>query len=506
MKSRWLLAAWLSTLALAAAACGGSTNETSPSSLLGAEAVAWREARYAAGHAGVENLSRFFDQHVVVEHRAYESVFRGRRSYLKAFGVYLEVSGTQTSDPAEPMSLLLSAEGMLDQYSNPWQLSMAPAADDWMIRARMGPHGYTHVVMSTSAAHWRSYWPTPPALDGIEGLANRYVALWNGAKGVDVADVYGKEASVKDTLAGLSLSGSRGIRAAVGSEEWPDVPRMEIVVLPEVPEDAPTSRPPRGPAIYFGPAVPGTTESDELVLLLQVDDGSGCPGVVGAAMAVKHDRITREQRYHEVESLRRCFDTGTLKPGWWEGINIPEPVLHELTGTVTWSDPSRSVEVYNGTSASNEYVRWGLERFAVAGMTLPKVDSVTFVTQQSECPLGRPGYSRYDDSGGDIFLCFQADQADASGVEQTLLHELAHVWMRQNIEHSTEQAFMKLVGVSRWEDPNDDWDQRGVEQAANTMMFGLSDEPMTMEAAGCEGFVAEFRLLSGVDPLAPCFP
>jgi hypothetical protein len=301
------------------------------------------------------------------------------------------------------------------------------------------------------------------------------------------------------------VRGLRRIRAAVGSGEWPDLPQMGISVLPDaLGNGSSTSRPLRGPAIYFGPAVPGTTEADEMVLLLQVDDGSGCPGVVGAAMGVEHRRITWERRYHGVESVRRCFETSTLRPGWWQGIDIPEPVLHELTGTVTWADPSRSVEVYNGTPAMNEYVRWSLRRFADAGLTLPKVDTVTFVTQQSSCPLGRRGFSRYDESGGEIFLCFQPDQADESETEETLLHELSHVWMYQNVKHSTEQAFLRSVGVSRWEDPDDDWGQRGVERAADTMMSGLMNEPPALGTAACEAFAARFTLLTGVDPLAPC--
>jgi hypothetical protein len=512
---RWWLVACLTALALVAAGCSGASHETSSSSRFGAEAVAWLEARYAAGHACVANLTRFFDEHVVVEDRVGGRVIRGRGAYLEACGLFAANRGTGNSDPAEPMAMLVSADQIFDQFHYPAHVSWAPGLDHWVVVGTVGPHGYTHVMTSASIEHWRARVPTLQGLDRLEDLADRYVALWNGGEGVDAADVYNTGASVEDTLRGFSAQGLKELRAAVGSGKWPDLPQMEISVLPEDLGGGPTpSRPPRVRAIYVGPAVPGTTESDEMILLLQVDDGSGCPGVVGAAMAVDEGRITWERRYYQVELVRRCLDTSTLKPGWWEGIDIPEPVVHDLTGTVTWAEPHRSVKVYNGTHEIDDYVRWGLQRFADAGLVLPKVDSVTFVLDQSKCSLTSPGFARSDASGADISLCFQPDDvcdaADCSSwtttASQTLLHEYSHAWMAQNVTASTQRAFMRSVGVSRWQDFDDDWGQRGVEQAANTMMLGLMDETLAMEPAACEAFAMEFRLLTEVDPLATCPP
>jgi hypothetical protein len=129
-------------------------------------------------------------------------------------------------------------------------------------------------------------------------------------------------------------------------------------------------------------------------------------------------------------------------------------------------------------------------------------------------PAGASRVSAVRQLGWNIFLCFQTDQVCddvdcttwTSDAGQTLLHEYSHPWMAQNLTENTQRAFMRLVGVSRWEDPDEDWDQRGVEQAANTIMFGLMNEPLSMEPAACQAFAAKFRLLTGVDPLAPCPP
>jgi hypothetical protein len=514
MRRCWLVAC-LTALALVASGCIGASHVTSPSSRFGAEAVAWREARYAAGHACIANLTRFLDEHVVVDDRVGGRVVQDRRTYLEACGLFAASHGTGNSDPAEPMALLVSADQILDQFHYPAHVSWTPDVDHWVTVGTVGPRGYTQVMTSASIEHWRTQVPTLQGLDRLEELADRYVALWNGGEGVDAAEVYDMRASVEDTLRGFSAQGLVELRAAVGSGRWPDLPQMEISVLTgDLADGSTPSQPPHVRAIYVGPAVPDTSESDQMVLLLQVDDGSGCRGVVGAGMAVDKGRITWERRYHEVELVRRCFDTSTLKPGWWEGIDIPEPVVHELTGTVTWAEPSRLVEVYNGTPETDEYVRWGLQQFADAGLVPPEVDSVTFVLDQDTCPLTRPGFARYDGPGADVSLCFQPDDvcdgADCSSwtttASRTLLHEYSHAWMARNVTSSTQRAFMRSVGVSRWQDLDDDWGQRGVEQAANTMMLGLMDEPLAMEPAVCAAFTARFRLLTEVDPPAPCSP
>jgi hypothetical protein len=510
------LVACTAAVALSVAGCLGGVRQRPVASSFGAEAVAWREARYAAGGACVANLDRFFDKRAVVEDRVEaRRVYTGRSAFLEHYHRSAMNRGIGTCDPAEPLGLFLSADEILDQFSLPARVSWDPAIEDGMVLGTVGPHGYTHVIMSASVEHWRGAIPPLPGLDRLEGLATRYVALWNGDPSVDAAHIYDTATSVEDTLEGFSVHGLEELRATVGTGRWPDLPPMRISPLPVVrPGASAPASAPRGQAVYVGPAVASSTESDVMVLLLQVDDGSGCPGVVGVAIAVDHGRISRERRYHAVDAVRRCFDTSTLQPGWWEDLDIPAPVVHELTGTATWSDPDRSVAVYNGTPAMNTYVRWGLKRFADAGLTPPKVDAVSFALDQHVCPIERRGYVRYDAAGADVSLCYEPDQVcDDAGcatwterAAQTLLHEFAHVWMYQNLTEDTKSSFMRQVGVSRWADPDDDWGDRGVERAANTMMAGLMAEPLAMDPAACGAFGTRFSILTGVRPLAPCSP
>jgi hypothetical protein len=68
---------------------------------------------------------------------------------------------------------------------------------------------------------------------------------------------------------------------------------------------------------------------------------------------------------------------------------------------------------------------------------------------------------------------------------------------------------MTFTGVDRWNDPADSGMDRGVERAANCIMFGLIEE--TTPQSGYLGWVGDcswraeaFRLLTGTAPIARC--
>ncbi len=81
-------------------------------------------------------------------------------------------------------------------------------------------------------------------------------------------------------------------------------------------------------------------------MLLSVDDGSGCPGDMAVAVSFDEEqRITREERYHRIDSLGRCA-TGT-QTGWWDSISIPDVAPVVRTGTMTLA--GLDVAIWNGT-------------------------------------------------------------------------------------------------------------------------------------------------------------
>ncbi len=100
-------------------------------------------------------------------------------------------------------------------------------------------------------------------------------------------------------------------------------------------------------AVYIAPPFPGWAHKEEIAFLIEVDDGSGCPGLMGVAFTVDDDgSVVSEERFHDIESVRRCYDPATLQPGWWDEMDTPESMVVVRTGTLRYGD--MEVEVFNG--------------------------------------------------------------------------------------------------------------------------------------------------------------
>ena len=87
---------------------------------------------------------------------------------------------------------------------------------------------------------------------------------------------------------------------------------------------------------------------DMVVLLLDLPGEGACQPHVGVALWLDDEgRITREERYHRVDSVRACLDTKDLPSGWWQSL---APRAAQVTGTVAVA--GNEVTVWNGTPAT----------------------------------------------------------------------------------------------------------------------------------------------------------
>ena len=461
-----------------------------------APAVAWRTAFYAAGSEGRRNVLAFLAEDVVFEDRIVGGVIRGREDYLRHGR-----SVARDIDASHPLDMFLSADGFLDQYY--WE----DPAVDLLDRVEMEGPLATTFVEAGSVASGRVHAPDMRDFDAIEQLADRYVSVWND--GADVAQLYADDVRLDDTLLGLSASGRDEVSDVVDSGAGLDLPPVQIADLPPHTPGA-EQTPIGGPAIYIAPSLVDRSRHDEVHIVLDVDDGSGCPGLVAVSLDLADGRIQSEKRFHEVASVRRCRDVTTLQSGWWEGIDIPDPVLLVETDPMVWPERGVTVKVFNGTPEVTGFVRWGLERFDTAGLPLPNIGSVTFLVKASSC---REYLGLYDarSEAAAISLCRTVAQTCADvactqwrpAARHTLLHEYAHAWMHERVDEATRQRFLRFSGVDRWDDPEDEWAQRGMEQAADAIAYGLLGMP-EYRAANCERSLEGFRLLTGHEPLTSC--
>ena len=490
-------------VAVVVGACGGAAR-TSTADEWGASAQEWRAAFYEAGAEGAPNVLNFLAEDVVFEDRIAAGVIRGWDDFL-AHGRSV-VGGVADS---HPVAMFLSAEGFLDQYY--W---IASGEIDLLDRVEIEDAKVTLGVVGGATESGRRHHVDTRDFDAIERLADRYVSAWNGE--VEVADVYAPGARIDDTLLGLSAEGIDDIVGIMDSGAELVLASPHIADLPDHPDRPPDPGQSSGRAIYISPSDVDPALPDEIRLVLESDDGTGCPGVVAVSLEVTDGLVLAERRYHEPSSIRRCRDVATLQPGWWEGIEIPDPVRLERTDPMVWPERDLTVEIFNGRPETTGFVRWGLERFEAADLPLPRVGSVTFLADRSRC-AGRGGfYTPRDPLPGDVTLCTTAqqtclDEACATWTvpgRHMLVHEYAHAWLDQQLDDDARHEFLRLMDLAGWSDHTDDWSDRGVEHAAEAIVVGLLQEPrpggLFDETTSCEEYLAGFRVLTGREPLTQC--
>jgi hypothetical protein len=306
--------------------------------------------------------------------------------------------------------------------------------------------------------------------------------------------LYADGAVVRDSMAGLSLEGPAAIGAAAAGP---------------VSGGALTGAVRHTIADEGGPAVYGNGANDRLVQLLTVDDGSGCPG----EMAVAHwldgaqGLIVREERYHRVDALRRCTDPADLPSGWWDAVTVPDPAGITRTGMLDVR--GEQVAIWNGTPELEQLLSWGLGRFADAVLPAPIPASVTFLPPEGD-PEDRYGFV-HGGNATDIAVLVTTDQACPdeecppwpTPVKAAMLHQLARVWLAENLPQVSADEFAQERGMV-WSGRGLTWAEQATELAAETLTWGLMDEPYLVDerlgAPPCQALAKDFQELTGALP------
>jgi hypothetical protein len=146
------------------------------------------------------------------------------------------------------------------------------------------------------------------------------------------------------------------------------------------------------------------------------------------------------------------------------------------------------VWVRGATSGDLVTIRWALERFNEAGLDLPSV--VIEVFEGADGCDGNQGLFVKGDGPDRIELC----NTDLPIV----LHELGHAWEVNRVTDGTRSRFLDELGLTSWSSPDVAWGDRGVEQAAQTIAFGLAPRPLDAHGAALhERLLAGYELLTG---------
>ena len=125
--------------------------------------------------------------------------------------------------------------------------------------------------------------------------------------------------------------------------------------------------------------------------------------------------------------------------------------------------------------------------FETAGLDLPGVLIEIHPTSQ--------GCDGYD--GAFRTAAWRLDVCN--GHRLIVLHELAHAWEHARLTDEIRDEFMELRGLTSWNDGSTPWKDRGIEDLAEIVVWGLrelaADRPVTPDAERQEAF----RLLTGLD-------
>ena len=132
---------------------------------------------------------------------------------------------------------------------------------------------------------------------------------------------------------------------------------------------------------------------------------------------------------------------------------------------VTTGEPS-PLEIHGAGMEQAEVLRSAKDRYDRAGMWLPPLR--IFVHSTKDPCNARIALFNSDGRGDRIDLCNRG-QSDF-----IIMHELAHAWIHHRVSEATRREFLDRTGLT-WNDPTQEWSDRGTEVAANIVAWGLSD-------------------------------
>ena len=307
-----------------------------------------------------------------------------------------------------------------------------------------------------------------------------------------LAPLYSREATITDDLLGVDAQGRAEVVQLAGAPTaGGSLPGLAWGSLADM----------GGPEIFIAGSRAGGSPLDTVVLLARAN---GCLGDLAIVLHLDDaGLIDEESRLHSVDDLSVCPRTRTLG-AWWEGVTIPPAVAMTRTGTVAVED--RSIEIFNGSPALDEFVHWGFDRYAAAGLTTPAVDRIRFISRTTDTCRKVDGLNL----GTEITVCVDTALQSQLLPKAALLHELGHAWMNENLGQAAQERFVDLAGTPTWASTNTPWGARGVELAASTMSWALMDEAKPLNsklgAHSCDELAGLYQVLVGkaLTTVPPC--
>ncbi len=153
-----------------------------------------------------------------------------------------------------------------------------------------------------------------------------------------------------------------------------------------------------------------------------------------------------------------------------------------------------------------EMIEGVVSTFDQADLPLPSGLTVAFHQTSAPCG-GRSAAGAYRPATGQITICsVHRDPVLASARQRRVLtHELAHAWADSFLEPERQAAFLELRGADAWQSVDDRWSERGAEQGADIITWGIFDRDilfLNISNKSCPALDEAFRVLTSLAPTA----
>jgi hypothetical protein len=254
------------------------------------------------------------------------------------------------------------------------------------------------------------------------------------------------------------------------------------------------------------PAVFVTAGPDTKLAVVVLEPAGDCTGPDAVWLTLDDGSITDQRDFR---SPNRCPGVRT---GQWRSLEVPGQVEETVSGLVDLAGP---VALYNSTPELEALLWWSFDRFQAAGLAFPELAGVSFAP--ADACVRRGGLTTPSSDGAHVVVCVDTvDACDPSPADCAafttparlgLLHELGHAWLLDHIDAATRMRFLEFSALEAWADTSAPWHDRGVEQAAEILAWGLMTDPPELVRLGrppCGHLVAGYTILTGRSPAHEC--
>lgn len=143
--------------------------------------------------------------------------------------------------------------------------------------------------------------------------------------------------------------------------------------------------------------------------------------------------------------------------------------------------------VVGGMDEQLSSLEWAADHFTDAGLTLPPL-VVEFHANDDGCD-GYDGTYRPDD--GRLDVC--------NPHRLIILHELAHAWEHHTLTDEQRREFISFRGLTSWNDLSTPWKERGIEDLAEIVVWGLQQTAGTSRVDRRPERANAFSLVTGIE-------